>query len=130
MESKQEKRSRTVGLRLTANEFGQIENDWRKSTIRKLSEYIRNLLFGKPIVTVYRNQSIDDLVAELRFLRMELNRIGVNFNQSVKKLHVLHETPEFKRWLTTHEVEKRTMVNKLDEIKDHIRKIVETWLRG
>lgn len=129
MESKQEKRSRTVGLRLTANEFGQIEKDWRKSTIRKLSEYIRNLLFGKPIVTVYRNQSIDDLIAELRFLRMELNRIGVNFNQSVKKLHVLHETPEFKRWLTTHEVEKRTMVNKLDEIRDHIRKIVETWLR-
>ncbi len=128
-ENKQEKRNRRITLRLTHAEFGSIEQKWRKTTIRKISDYMRNLLFGKPVVSTYRNQSIDDLMAEMALLRLELNRIGVNFNQSVKKLHVLHKTPEFLRWLTTHEVEKRTMLNKLDEIKNHIQKMVEIWLQ-
>lgn len=119
-----------MGIRLTSEEFGQIELKRQKSTFKKLSDYLRCLIFNRPVVSTYRNQSIDDLIAEFALLRQELNRIGVNFNQSVKKLHTLHETPEFLRWLTTHEVEKRTMLNKLDEIKNHIRKIVETWLRG
>ena len=130
MERKQQKRSRIIGLRLTSDEFGQIEKKWQKSTARKLSDYLRNLLFEKPVVSTYRNQSIDDLMAEMALLRLELNRIGVNFNQSVKKLHTLRETPEFLRWLTTREVEKRTMLNKLDEIRNHIQKMVEIWLQG
>lgn len=126
-ENRQENRTRIIGLRLTLAEYHEIEKKWQKTNIRKLSDYLRNVLFGKSITTVYRNQSVDDAVAELALLRQELNRIGVNFNQSVKKLHVLHETPQFLRWLTTHEVEKRTLSNKLDEIKDHIRKIAGLW---
>lgn len=130
MENRQENRTRIVGLRLTPDEYRQIEKNWRKSTMQKLSDYLRNVLFGKPIVTFYRSKSLDELIAELTLLRTELNRIGVNFNQSVKKLHTLHETPQFIRWLTTHEIEKKTIANKLNEIENHVQKIVETWLRG
>jgi len=128
MEKKQENRTRRITLRLTVEEFKQIEKTWQKTTIQKLSDYLRKVLFGKPVTTTCRNQSIDDLVAELTLLRTELNHIGVNFNQSVKKLHTLQETPQFIRWMTTHEVEKRTLSNKLDEIKKHMQKIVEAWL--
>lgn len=130
MENKREKRSRTICLRLTVPEYRKLEEKWQKTTFKKLSDFLRSQLMQKPVVATFRNRSIDDLVPELRQLRLELNRIGVNFNQSVKKLHVLHETPEFKRWLTTHELEKKTIANKLDEIRGHVQKIVEIWLQG
>jgi len=49
-----------------------------------------------PIVTTYRNQSFDDYMAKMIRLRNELNGIGNNFNQAVKKLHTLHQIVEFR----------------------------------
>jgi len=129
MEKRQQKRTRIVGVRLTAAEFEKIEKKLRKTTAKGISEYLRYLLLDKPVVSTFRNQSTDDLIGELALLRTELNRIGVNFNQSVKKLHTLHETSDFKRWLLAHELEKRTLANKIEEIKNHILKIVQSWLR-
>ena len=129
MEKRQQKRTRIVGVRLTAQEFEKIEKKLQKTTAKKISDYLRYLLLDKPVVSTFRNQSIDDLMGELALLRTELNRIGVNFNQSVKKLHTLNDTVDFKRWLLAHELEKRTLSNKIDEIKNHILKIVQSWLR-
>ena len=56
---------------------------------RKLSDYARKILLGKPIVATYRNQSLDDFMTEMFVLRNELNAIGNNFNQVVKRLHIL-----------------------------------------
>lgn len=130
MEDRQENRTRRITLRLTVAEYESIEKKWRNTIMLKLSDYLRSLIFRKPIVTTCRNRSVDDLLVELGMLRTELNRIGVNFNQSVKKLHTLHETPQFMRWLTTHEVEKRTLANKLEEINSHMQKIAEACLLG
>ncbi|MCL6219002.1 plasmid mobilization protein [Zunongwangia pacifica] len=129
MEGKKSNRTRIVGLRLTPDEYEKIEKKWQNSTCRKLSEYVRRSLFEKPIVTTYRNQSVDDFMAEMAQLRKELNHVGNNFNQAVKKLHTLQKITEFKSWLITYEVEKRTLFNKVDEIKNHIQKMAEKWLQ-
>ncbi len=129
MEDKKQKRTRIVAVRLTEKEFGEVEKKISGTTAKKVSDYVRKVLFGKPVETVFRNQSIDELMGEMALLRQELNRIGVNFNQSVKKLHTLSETVEFKRWMLAHELEKRTLSNKIDEIKNQILKIVQSWLR-
>ena len=129
MEQTNTKRSRIIGLRLTLKEYEQIEKKWKTSTCRKLSDYVRRSLFEKPIVTTYRNQSLDDYMAEMMRLRNELNGIGNNFNQAVKKLHTLHQIAEFRSWLINHELEKQTLLNKVDEIKYHIQKMGEKWLR-
>ncbi len=129
MEQEKTNRSRIIGLRLTLKEYEQIEKKWKASTCRKLSNYVRRSLFEKPIVTTYRNQSLDDLMAEAMKLRNELNSIANNFNQAVKKLHTLHQLAEFRRWLITYELEKQTLLNKVDEIKNHIQKIGEKWLQ-
>jgi len=129
MENRQQKRTRIVAVRLTDQEYGLVEKKIQKTTAKKVSEYLRSILFGKTVTTVYRNQSIDDLMGELALLRQELNRIGVNFNQSVKKLHTLSDTADFKRWMMSHELEKRTLSNKIDEIKNQVLKIVQSWLR-
>ena len=129
MKEKRLFRTRIIGLRLTLKEYEQIEKKWKASTCRKLSDYIRHSLFEKPIVTTFRNQSLDDFMTEAIRLRNELNSIGNNFNQAVKKLHTLHEIVEFKNWLITYELEKEIMLNKVDEIKNHIQKIAERWLQ-
>lgn len=129
-EKKRSNRTRVVGTRLTETEFKTIESAWLKSTSLKLSDYLRRVIFNRPVVKTYRNKSMDDFMHEMALLRAELNRIGVNYNQSVKKLHTLRSLPEFKRWMLTDEMEKRTLANKIDEIKSHIAKFAESWLQS
>ena len=122
-------RTRIIGLRLTPAEYAKIERKWKESTCRKLSDYVRRKLFEKPVTSYYRNQSLDEFMAEMVLLRNELNHIGNNFNQAVKRLHTLNQIAEFRSWLIAYEVEKKTLFNKVDEIKKHVQKIAESWLQ-
>lgn len=127
MERKNSNRTRIIGLRLTPNEYARIERKWKASTCRKMSDYVRRSLFEKPIINSYRNQSMDDLIAEMALLRRELNHIGNNFNQAVKRLHTLNQVAEFRQWLIAYELEKKILFNKVDEIKNQILKVAEKW---
>ncbi len=129
MEKDSSLRKRIIGLRLTLKEYEQIEKQCRKSTANKISEYVRHILFNKPITVYQRNKSLDDFMAEMVLLRNELNGIGNNFNQAVKKLHTLQQISEFKSWIITYELEKKILFNKIDEIKNRINKIADEWLQ-
>lgn len=126
-----EKNNRTkwFHLRLTPDEHQKIMKEFNKSTCRKLSDYARKNLLQKPIVNTYRNQSLDDFMAEMIRLRLELNAIGNNFNQAVKKLHTLHQIADFRQWIISYELEKKILFNKVDEVKKHIQKFAESWLQ-
>ncbi len=129
MKKENSNRTRIIGLRLTPKEYEQVEKKWKASTCRKLSDYIRRIIFGKPIVATYRNQSLDEFMTEAIKLRNDLNGIGNNFNQAVKKLHTLSQISELRDWIITYELEKKTLLNKVDEVKNHIQKIGEKWLQ-
>ena len=129
MKEQNSNRTRIIGLRLPPDEYAKIEKKWKASTCRKLSDYVRRSLFDKPIVTTYRNSSQDDLLAELTRLRSELNAVGNNFNQAVKKLHTLSQIAEFKSWLIAYEVEKNILSSKVDEVRINVKKILEIWLQ-
>jgi hypothetical protein len=125
----QNNRTKWLHLRLIPDEYQKIMKEFNKSTCRKLSDYTRKNLLQKPIVNTYRNQSLDDFMAEMIRLRGELNAIGNNFNQAVKKLNTLQQIAEFKHWLISYELEKKILFNKVDEIKKHIQKFAESWLQ-
>lgn len=122
-------RTRIVGLRLTPKEFVIIEKQWKKSTCRKLSEYIRHCLFNKPITSTYRNASLDDMIEEISQLKGELNHIGNNYNQAVKKLHTLHRLEDFKQWIEKNEKDKLILFDRIKAIDKHFQKIAESWLQ-
>jgi len=86
-------RSRWLHIRLTQAEHDMINKKFSNSSCRKLSEYARRILLDKPIIVNHRNQSLDDFMTEMIRLRNELNAIGNNFNQTVKKLHTLTQVP-------------------------------------
>jgi hypothetical protein len=129
MEKENSLRTRIIGLRLTQKEYQQIEKKFKNSTAKKMSDYVRHVLFDKPITVYQRNKSLDDFMTEMISLRSELNSIGNNFNQAVKKLHTLQQIAEFKAWIITYELEKKILFNKVEEIKNRINKIADEWLQ-
>lgn len=130
MERENSNRTRKITLRLTVEEYIKIEQKWKASTCCKLSDYLRKHLFGKSITTIYRNQSLDDFIEETIVLRKELNAIGINLNQTVKKLHTLQQIPEFKVWIISFEIDKKIINDKIDLIERHTSKITEKWLQS
>jgi hypothetical protein len=92
-----------------------------------LSDYIRRVLLKKPVVVKYRNQSADEFLSEMILLKKELNAIGNNFNQSVKKLHTLDDVPEFKSWIIQNETSKQILFNKINEIYNRMNQLYEIW---
>ncbi|MBC5862831.1 plasmid mobilization protein [Flavobacterium turcicum] len=129
MEEKKNNRTKWIHLRLTTDEYQKLHAKFKKTTCRKLSNYLRNILLEKPIQTTYRNQSLDEMMAQIMLLYKELNAIGNNFNQVVKKLHTLHQIPEFKNWIMSYELDKKILFNKIEETKKYIQKITEKWLQ-
>ena len=129
MNDKENNRSKWLHLRLKPQEYTQLHKQFRKTTCRKLSDYTRKILLGKPVVSSYRNQSLDDFMAEMILLRKELSQAGNNFNQAVKKLHSLSQISEFKSWLIAYESDRQSLLGKVDEIKTRINKIADQWLQ-
>jgi hypothetical protein len=130
--TKEQNKNRTkwLHLRLKPDEFEILQKRFSRSTCPKLSDFARKNLLQKPVVMKYRSESLDDLLIELIQLRTELNAIGNNFNQAVKKLHTLNQIPEFKHWLITYELEKKVLFNSVDQIKNHIKNLSQKWLQS
>ncbi len=119
-----------VWFTLTDQEYEILERGWKKSTIIKLSEYLRRVLFGKPITFYTRNQSLDELMAELIPLRKELNALALNFNQAAQRLDSLEHLPRAEQhWLEEFERDKMLLISKVEEIKMKINLISVQWLQ-
>lgn len=129
MEDKKVLRKRIIGLRLTADEYGVLEKNWKKTTVRKLSEYVRRLLFGKSFTVYTRDKSKDELLAEMTLLRRELNAIGVNFNQAVHRLNMLDHAPQMQAWVQRFEQDKERYFLVVENIQARLKIIGSAWLQ-
>lgn len=129
MSEQEDKRTRWLHLRLTPAEYDRLDREFRQTTCRKMSQFARRKLLGKSITLRYRNQSLDEFMTEIIALRNELNRLGNNFNQAVKKLHSLRQLSEFRGWLLTWETERDTLLHQVSAIKDKLNNIADQWLQ-
>ncbi len=119
-----------VTVRYKPAELAQLNKQFKATTSKKLGEYIRKVSLQKPVSVLHRNQSADDFLAEMVQLKNELNAIGHNFNQVVKKLHTLSSLPEIKAWLELNETAKQNFLKKVHEIESKISEIYQQWLQG
>lgn len=119
-----------ISFRVKPQEHEQIIKNFSSTTCRKLSEYARKVLLNKAVVVKYRNQSADEFLSAMIPLKNELNSIGKNFNQAVKKLHTLNQISEFKNWLTSYEEDWQKLMQQVNEINTKINQIFEQWLQG
>lgn len=122
-------RTQWLHLRLKPEEYSMIQEKFKKTTCRKLSEYARKVLLEKPLTVTYRNLSLDDFMQEMVRLRTDLNAIGNNLNQAVKRLHSLNQIAELRTWLATWSNTKERIDDGIKEIKSRINNLPKEWLR-
>lgn len=126
-EPKKEVRNKWLHLRLSETEHKTISNNWQKTTSKQLSDYARRVLLKKPVVVNYRNQSADEILAEMIRLKNELHTVGNNFNQAVNKLQALDTVPQIKGWLLLNENIKNAVLKKTEEIQLRLQEIYIQW---
>src|SRR5690349_706621 len=129
MKEKHETRTLTFKIRFSETELKKIKTGFSNSTCKTLTAYMRKLLLNKPVTTKVRNASLDAFMAEMISLRNELNAIGNNYNQLVKRLHILKDFPDVKNWLLLHESARKILMSKVEEIKSKINSIDDKWLQ-
>lgn len=129
MENENTNKSIRITFRLNASEYALIKKRFEQSTCRKLSEYVRNRALEKPIVKTVRNRSMDDMMEEIIQLRNQLSPLGNNLNQAVKRLHTITKDPELRSWVVGFEMQRKTLTNKMEQIKNMVQKIAELWLQ-
>ncbi|MNK11867.1 hypothetical protein D3C87_299160 [compost metagenome] len=120
-------RTRIVGVRFTPDEFTQLEKKFKATTCKKLSDYLRRIIFEKAIVTTYRNASMDDFMAGMILLKAELNSIGTNFNQLVKKVNTYKDDRTISGLLAGYELDRRQLLRQVESIKLFIEKNADKW---
>lgn len=126
MEEKAVKRSRWFNIRVSQDEYQQLEKQFKKTSFQKMSEYGRSLLLGKPVTVIYRNRSMDDTLEELIVLRRELNAIGNNLNQAVKNLNSSEGTDKV-LWMNLMLVINGKLTPSIQEMKDRMNQYADLW---
>ena len=124
-----EVRKHFVKTRMNDAELNQLTKLQHRTTEKDISSYLRKVALQKPVIVKYRNQSADDFLKEILVFKKELNGIGNNFNQVVKKLHLLDKIPEFRTWIAENQSLQRALVNKVDEIRLRMNQQYEQWLQ-
>ena len=112
---------------MTQEEYQQLEQLAKKTTSRNVSDYSRRVLLQKPVNIKYRNQSLDDFLADMLVLRKELNAIGNNFNQAVHRLHSMQFVPEIQHWVLINEQDKTQILRQIETITNKINDAYKLW---
>lgn len=129
METENNNRKRRIYVRLTDKEFTTLESRRKNTTCRSVSDYVRHCLFNRLITTITRDASADEAITQMSHVNRELNAIGSNFNQLVKKVNATSQTGEIKALLLLFESQRNMMFLKIEEVKVQLQKLAEKWLQ-
>lgn len=127
MENEDANRLKRVTTRFKEDEFKLIDNRFKKTRFRKLSEYIRSVLLEKPVTVMYRDKSMDDVLEELILLRQELNAIGNNLNQTVRNINSAHGGADTRLWINLLGIINSKLEPSINQIKDRMNNYAELW---
>ena len=116
-----------VTIRFSKEEYIKLYTSFNETSKRKLSEYVRFVLLQKPVTVYTKNISHDKFLTELIYLKRELNAIGNNLNQAVKKLHSLETSAQGYRWLENFEKVVSNYLELSQEINSNIAQISDQW---
>jgi predicted nucleic acid-binding Zn-ribbon protein len=123
-------KNRCISVGLTSAEYSKIELQYKASICRNRSEYIRNLIWNRPVTILYRNQSLDDLIEEIVILNRETNTLKSDLSTTLERLYRLKDETKFKESLQGTEIKIASLHKKMDEVKNQIEKIVDKWLQS
>ena len=122
-------RVKRLTIRFTETEYEQLEKAFKKSTCRQIVAYTRKVLGAKPVTILYRNESLDGLMSELIKLRKDLNAVGNNFNQIVKKINSVNDQSLSQIWLPYAQALQKELTERIKQIQEKIDEYSGKWLQ-
>jgi hypothetical protein len=84
--------TKRITIRLKESEFTKLEAQFKKSTCRKFSDYLRRIMLAKPITITYRNASADAFLSEMIGLKMsypQLEKTSIRWSENFMPLSIL-----------------------------------------
>ncbi|GAA4430672.1 hypothetical protein GCM10023091_00230 [Ravibacter arvi] len=127
MKEQKNNRSQWLHIRLSADEKQQLEKAVQQTTCRNISDYARKVLQKKPVVVRVRDESKEELLNELTALRKELNAIGNNFNQLIRKMQLLGRKDQLEAWFRAYQAERDNFPDRMRNIEFELKKLVLKW---
>ena len=127
MSKKEANRTRWLNIRLKPDEFEALNSRFKRSIFRKMSDYGRAVILGKPVTIFYRDQSMDEILEELILLRRELNAVGNNLNQAMKHINSAHGFPDARLWMNLVTVINGKLEPSMRQIKEQMNKYADLW---
>ncbi|SMD44849.1 hypothetical protein SAMN00777080_3485 [Aquiflexum balticum DSM 16537] len=129
MKDNKSNRNKWLHIRLTAAEYDRIHRAFSGSVHQRISDYARAMLLRKPIIGVYQNPALKDIIGELSALKKDIHGIANNFNQTVRKLNALGPT-EAKKLVPGLESEQKKVLEFLTVLEHYLHQTAEKWLRS
>lgn len=127
MKEQKTNRSQWLHIRLSAEEKNALAQKAKATTCRTLSDYARQVLLKKPVVTRVRDETKEELLHQVTLLRKELKAIGNNFNQLIKKMQLLSRADQMQAWYTTYQLERKQFMTQLENIESELKKLALKW---
>ena len=129
MSEQKENKTKIVFIRVSQTEYDKLQRQFKKTTCKRFSHYTRKKLLDKHVVEFYRNQSLDDFMTAMLDLQKELNAIGNNFNQIVKRIYTLKGFDAFQQWYIELSIDRKQVLNQVEKINRKLGEISDEWLR-
>lgn len=123
-------KTKWLHVRLSEDEFRQINTAFSRTTEHKISSYTRKILLGKPMIAGVRNLTTEGLISEFSKLIKDLNGIANNYNQAVHVLHTLKRSTEFSKWFLRYESDRIKLLADVKVIRDYINEKSALWLQS
>ncbi len=128
MKEKKNNRLKWLTVRVSEAEYAAIQKQFQQTTERKLSNYARNILLGKPMIAEVRDASLQEVISILIRMQKDFNGVANNYNQMVHKLHISDTKAELKAWIDLYEREKVKLFSHIENINDYVKKTSKKWL--
>jgi hypothetical protein len=117
--SDDEKRDRVVKLRFSMTEFNQLLQRRSRTQTKDLSSFIRSVCLDKPIrLKLQTSTHEEQIISIMREMRADLLRIGVNINQSAKRINSTTDYHDLQR-------EVNALVGNIGRVESDLTTILE-----
>ena len=110
-------------LRMTEAEFVEFKYIMNEAGYKSMSKFIRYKVFRGKERTVRTKLHDENVITVLKALIMEVNKVGVNYNQLVRKFNAQKPYgPDDYRYKLMHDLQELTkkMLRTLTEVKEGI----------
>lgn len=116
-----------ITIRFSDQERQLLNRRQQESTAGSISDYIRSVLLKGKITIRQRNDSLDRLINEFTQIRTQMQAVGNNFNQVVKRINQFKEPEAIVLWRASAEKYQQELLAKINSVEQRIEKAYKLW---